>query len=150
MRVKICGLKTEEDLQVAIKAGADAVGFLVGQLYASTDFILPGTAQRLSKILPPYISPVVVTHLIEADAILDIIKKTEIFNVQLHGGSSLADVKKIRDKLPESAKIIMALHVIDNQIKPEPEDFIPYVNAFLLDSYNKNTKQIGGTGKIHN
>lgn len=148
MRVKICGIKSDNDLQAAINAGADAVGLLVGQLYASTDFILPGTALRFSQMLPPYISPVIVTHLVEADTILDIMEKTGINTVQLHGGSDLKEVKKLRDLLP-SAKIIFAIHVKDGEINPSYEDYIPYINAFLLDSYNKNTNQVGGTGKVH-
>ena len=30
VRVKICGITREEDLDAAVAAGADAVGFLVG------------------------------------------------------------------------------------------------------------------------
>ena len=48
MRVKLCGMRHEQDLAAAVAADADAVGFLVGQLHASNDFILPSTAARLA------------------------------------------------------------------------------------------------------
>ena len=51
MRIKICGIKTEADVEIVIKAGADAAGLLVGQLHTSTDFILPSTELRLSGLL---------------------------------------------------------------------------------------------------
>ncbi len=149
MRVKICGVRTDDDLAAAVGSGADAVGFLVGQIHASPDFILPGTACRLAQMLPPYMSPVIVTHLVEAEPILEILDKTQIFNVQLHGGSSLDQVKKTRENLPSSGKIILALHVVDGQVQPEIDQFIPYVNAVVVDSYNRNTGQVGGTGKTH-
>jgi phosphoribosylanthranilate isomerase len=149
MRVKICGIRNDEDLNVAVKAGADAVGLLVGQLHASTDFILPGTACRLAKIIPPYISPVIVTHLVEAKTIFGILDNTQIFNVQLHGGSPLKEVIELRDKMPSSGKIILAVHIVNGNIIPDIEPFINHINALVVDSYNENTDQVGGTGKIH-
>ena len=88
MRVKACGIKTERDLETAVKAGVDAVGFLVGQVHTSHDFILASTAARLVKFLPPYVVPVIVTHLTAPDAILDIVEQTSILTIQLHGRST--------------------------------------------------------------
>ena len=149
MRIKICGIKTEADVELVIKSGADAAGLLVGQLHTSTDFILPSTALRLSGLLPPYITPVIVTHLVDAVSILDIVKKTGITTLQLHGGSSSEEVRKICDALPGNGKIIFAVHIIKNEMVPSLEAYYPYIDAVLLDSYNLNTGQVGGTGQIH-
>ncbi len=149
MRIKICGIKTEADVEIVIKAGADAAGLLVGQLHTSTDFILPSTALRLSGLLPPFITPVIVTHLVDAISILDIVKKTGITTLQLHGGSSPEEVRKICDALPGNGKIIFAVHIIKNEMVPSLEAYYPYIDAVLLDSYNLNTGQVGGTGQIH-
>ncbi|HBC89763.1 MAG TPA: phosphoribosylanthranilate isomerase [Lentisphaeria bacterium] len=148
MRVKICGIKTETDVFAVIKSGADAAGLLVGQVHASSDFILPSTAARLAELLTPYITPVIVTHLADADSIIDIVKKTDIVTLQLHGGSSLEEVKKICDALPKNGKIIYAIHVVEGKIPPL-EEFYPFIDAVLLDSYNKTTGQVGGTGQVH-
>lgn len=151
MRVKICGIKTEKDIDALIKADADAAGFLVGQLHSSQDFILAGTAARLAKQLPPYITPVLVTHFTHAEEVIDILSSTSIRTVQLHGGNSLEDVRKIRDWLPASGKIIYTIHVGGNTIPPElHSDLYPCINAILLDSCNHSTGQIGGTGEVHN
>jgi phosphoribosylanthranilate isomerase len=149
MRIKICGIKTEADVEIVIKSGADAAGLLVGQLHTSTDFILPSTALRLSGLLPPFITPVIVTHLVDAVSILDIVKKTGITTLQLHGGSSSEEVRKICDALPGNGKIIFAVHIIKNEMVPSLEAYYPYIDAVLLDSYNLNTGQVGGTGQIH-
>ncbi len=149
MKVKICGIKTETDVYAVIKAGADAAGLLVGQVHASTDFILPSTAARLAELLTPYITPVIVTHLADADGILDIVKKTDVITLQLHGGSTLDDVKKICDALPKNGKIIYAVHVIKGSMVPALEEFYPFIDAILLDSYNMVTGQVGGTGQVH-
>ena len=151
MRVKICGIKTEKDIDALVKADADAAGFLVGQLHTSQDFILAGTAARLAKQLPPYITPVLVTHFLHADEVIDLLSATSIRTVQLHGGNSLEDVRKIRDWLPPSGKIIYTIHVGGNTKAAElHSDLYPCINAILLDSCNHTTGQIGGTGEVHN
>ncbi|OGV56825.1 MAG: hypothetical protein A2017_21645 [Lentisphaerae bacterium GWF2_44_16] len=143
MRIKICGIRNQDDVDVAVKADADAVGFLVGQLHASTDFILPSTASRLASELPPYITPVIVTHLKEADKIMEIILRTGISNVQLHGGSSLPEVKKLRDLMPLCSKIILSTYIVDNKCVPEIKQFYPFIDAVLLDAYNREPNLIG-------
>ncbi len=150
MRVKICGVKSSDDLKTATEAGADAVGFLVGQLHASPDFILPSTAQRLACELLPYVTPVIVTHLIDAESIFDILKKTGVYNVQLHGCSSLAEVKKLKKLMPPTGKIILAAHFVYDSIDISPDEYHPYINSILLDSYNKSAGQNGGAGRNHN
>ena len=55
-RIKICGLTREEDVDAAVEAGADAVGFV---LYAkSPRFVTPRRAAELARRLPPFVTPV--------------------------------------------------------------------------------------------
>jgi len=57
MFVKICGLSSEEHVQVAVDAGADAVGFVFAD---SVRRIEPGRAARLTKKVPDSIKKVAV------------------------------------------------------------------------------------------
>ena len=55
-RIKICGLTREQDVDVAVAAGADAVGFV---LYPpSARYVTPQRAAELAKRLPPFVTPV--------------------------------------------------------------------------------------------
>jgi len=55
-RIKICGITREQDLEAAVQAGADAVGFV---FYApSPRSIDVERAQALARGLPPYVTPV--------------------------------------------------------------------------------------------
>jgi len=55
-RVKICGLTREVDVDAAVEAGADAVGFV---LYpASARALTPARAAALARRLPPFVTPV--------------------------------------------------------------------------------------------
>ncbi len=154
MRVKICGIKNETDLETAVNAGADAVGFLVGQRFPSQDFILPEKAARLTALLPPFVTPVLVTHLTEPREILELYEKTGITTIQLHGGSTPEQLSSLREYLGSSIKLIPAVHVgslpDDAPPDPDPNQYEPYADAFLLDSYDPATGKVGGTGKTHN
>ena len=143
MKIKICGIKTAEDIQTVIDSDADAAGFLIGQLHASKDFVLPSTAARLVEMLPPYVSPVIFSDLFEIDPILEIVLNTGIRTIQLHGKCSVDEVKKLRDSLPLNSKLIISTYVVDNCCEPEPSDYYSYVDAILLDCYNKEPGMIG-------
>lgn len=149
MRVKICGIRTEEDLKAAVESGADAIGFLLGQVHPSRDFILPGTAARLVRALPPWVSPVIVTHLTEPDEILELSDRTGITTIQLHGGSSPSEAQKVRDALPPSGKVIVTLHLDRETDFVVFKDYYPAADAFLIDSYDEATGRVGGTGKTN-
>jgi phosphoribosylanthranilate isomerase len=54
-RIKICGLTREQDVDAAVAAGADAIGFV---LYAkSPRFVSPQRAAELARRLPPFVTP---------------------------------------------------------------------------------------------
>ena len=55
-RIKICGLTREADVDAAVEAGADAIGFV---LYAkSPRAVTPARAGALARRLPPFVTPV--------------------------------------------------------------------------------------------
>src|SRR5262245_34305926 len=55
-RIKICGLTREEDVDAAVEAGADAVGFV---LYSNSPRFVPvERAAELASRLPPFVTPV--------------------------------------------------------------------------------------------
>ena len=55
-RIKMCGLTREQDVDAAVAAGADAIGFV---LYANSPrFVTPERAAELARRLPPFVLPV--------------------------------------------------------------------------------------------
>jgi phosphoribosylanthranilate isomerase len=55
-RIKICGLTREQDVDTAVEAGADAVGFI--QYRKSPRHITIGRAVELARRLPAFVTPV--------------------------------------------------------------------------------------------
>jgi phosphoribosylanthranilate isomerase len=147
VRVKICGIRRLEDALVAVGHGADALGFLVGQLHSSPDFISPEAARSIIGKLPPFCTPVLVTHLEKPKGIIDIARTTGCTTVQLQGDVTVKDVDKIRRELP-SLKVYKAVHVEGPGVLDTLNQWTN-VDALLLDTAVWELDQVGGTGKTH-
>ena len=55
-RIKICGLTREADVDAAVEAGADALGFVLYE--RSPRFVTLARAVELAQRLPPFVTPV--------------------------------------------------------------------------------------------
>jgi len=148
VKVKICGIKRTEDALAAVRFGADAIGLLVGQRHAATDFITADEATAIVKALPPFCSSVLVTHLDRAEEIVPLARSIGVTTIQLHGDSSPEDARAIRENLPH-LKLIKAVHVTDAESIEVARRYADSVDAILLDTVNVATDQVGGTGMTH-
>jgi phosphoribosylanthranilate isomerase len=88
-RIKICGLTREQDVDTAVAAGADAVGFVLYD--RSPRHVTPARAAELARRLPPFVTPVLL--FVNEDATKVIAACSEIAGaaVQFHGDESPAD-----------------------------------------------------------
>jgi phosphoribosylanthranilate isomerase len=148
MYVKICGIRRHEDALIAAELGADAVGLLVGQRHNSQDFISAAIARDISRVLPPPVEAVLVTHMEDIDELERLLQQSGITTVQLHSEIASSSVERLRGRLPH-VKIFKSVHVISADSVAYPEAFRKLVDGFVLDSINVVTDQVGGTGKTH-
>ena len=146
MKVKICGIRHQDDAKVALDAGADALGFLVGITHLAEDKIRKEEAKAIIESLPPLVSPVAVTHLTDVREIIDLIIYLGVSTVQIHDYIGPKEVKTIRENLP-GVKIIKSVHVEGENAIEMAKLFEPYAHAILLDS--RTTDRLGGTGITH-
>lgn len=146
LRVKICGVRSFADLQVVRAAGADAVGFIVGARHRTEDEVNADLAAELVASLPPFLSSVMVTHLLEAAAIVPIARQVAPTTLQLQDGIPPGDIQELRQDLP-GIKLIKAIHVLDENAIAEVVAMEPLVDGLLLDS--RTADRIGGTGQPH-
>ncbi|MCL6548280.1 MAG: phosphoribosylanthranilate isomerase [Alicyclobacillus sp.] len=146
MRVKICGIQSEEDLEVALAAGADALGFLVGITHVAEDKITPELARDLIARIPPFVASVAVTHLQAAGEIADLVSYIRCTTVQVHDDVDVRVLQEIRRQLPH-VKVVKAVHVTGPEALDYARRMEPYADALLLDSRTQD--RIGGTGRTH-
>ena len=83
IKIKICGITNLEDAEVAVEAGADALGFV---FYAkSPRSIEPAVAQRIIAQLPPFVLPVGVFVNHDRETIRNVFDECGLAFAQLHG-----------------------------------------------------------------
>jgi len=146
MRTKVCGIRNYEDAMTAIRAGADALGFLVGITHLAEDKISAEEAAQIIAKLPPFISTVMVTHLTDKEQIVETARFLKVNTVQIHDYIPPQDVAYVRENLP-GCKIIKAVHIINEAAAMEMmHSFESVCDALLLDSRTKD--RLGGTGIV--
>jgi phosphoribosylanthranilate isomerase len=137
MRIKICGITNREDAEVAIAAGADALGFI---LYpASKRFIPIEKAIEIIETLPPFVQTVAVTvNAMKEFTNLGWRKQLKTFGLaQLHGQESPVHVKAVSKYLP-----VIKVFPADKALTAATEHYP--VSAFMLDT---PSPEHGGTGR---
>ncbi|MFZ4584753.1 MAG: phosphoribosylanthranilate isomerase [Acidimicrobiia bacterium] len=150
MDVKICGIRSLADLDIAVRAGASRVGFLVGLTHFSEDRLTSEQAQALVDRVPEFVRSFLVTHLVEPEAIVELFGEVGTDALQLHGEMSDEAVFAVREQLSD-AYIVRALHVLDDDsvetVVSRLRAVEHVVDAVLLDS--RTTERLGGTGQTH-
>ena len=85
-RIKICGLTREQDVDAAVQAGADAIGFVI---YAqSPRAVTVERAAELAKRLPPFVTPVLLFVNESAHNVIAACLSIPNACVQFHGDES--------------------------------------------------------------
>ena len=146
MRVKICGTATFADLDCAVAAGADAVGFLMGITHVTQDAVTPETAAAMVATLPPFIVPVAVTHLTKPSDLIRIVELARCTTLQIQDMVTPDDIAEVREALPY-LRIMKAVHVMDESAITTAKYFSDTADAILLDT--RTADRIGGTGITH-
>lgn len=149
MKVKICGIKTEKDLQIAIDAGADAVGFITDVPVESPRKINLAEASRLIRKVPVFVTSVLVIMPENAEHAIKMINIAKPTAVQIHIALPLQDLVKIRETGVKIIKTIPVTQYADTEILLKLiHELSGIVDAVLLDTALEGKS--GGTGIPHN
>ena len=85
-RIKICGLTRASDVDAAVQAGVDALGFV---LYSKSARHVPiERAAELARRLPPFVTPVLLFVNESPQAVIDQCAKVPGCMIQFHGDES--------------------------------------------------------------
>ena len=128
VKVKVCGIRSLEEAEAALDAGADALGFNFWP--PSPRYIAPRAASEVIRRLSPVVSLVGVFVNEEANRILDTASELRLSAVQLHGDESpefcerlgsVKTIKAIRVGLDFDLNVIKSYQVcmvlLDSKIK---------------------------------
>ena len=138
-KVKICGITNLEDAQLAVRLGADMLGFNFYE--KSKRYITLERATKISEHLDGSIMRIGVFVGSSVNEITEAQSIAGLDGIQLHGAESPNFVKKLREKV--DALIIKAVRVHSEHYLTRLDAF--GADAILLDSYSD--KEFGGTGE---
>jgi phosphoribosylanthranilate isomerase len=146
-RIKICGMTREQDVDAAVAAGADAVGFVMYP--PSPRYVSAQRAAELASRLPPFVTPVLLFVNEEASTILQACARIAAAVVQFHGDETL---QQCLDATGNGARpFLRAARIpLDEAQAFDLVNFastFPQAQAILLDAH---VDGYGGGGKAFN
>jgi phosphoribosylanthranilate isomerase len=86
-RIKLCGLSRPEDVQTAIEAGADALGFVFYD--KSARYVAPDVAAHLLRGVPPFVTTVGLFVNASPEEVARIVKVAPVSMLQFHGDETI-------------------------------------------------------------
>jgi len=149
MKIKICCISSIEEAEMAIQAGATAIG-LVGQMPSGPGIIEDNLIAEIANAVKGRVKTFLLTSESTLEGILAHYEKSQTTTIQLVkklGYGVHADLKKA---LPD-VEIVQVIHVQDEWAMNEAAELMPFVDALLLDTGKPNAAIpiLGGTGKTH-
>ena len=134
--IKICGTTNERDADVAIRAGANALGFIMTR---SPRQVSDSTAYSIGTIVPRGVETIGVFVNEEFKTLIETARFCKFTGVQLHGDEDADYVARLRSELPgvKILKVVPAAS-LNGSLISNPD-------AWLIES--AGGAQRGGTGK---
>lgn len=149
VRVKICCIASNAEADLAIAAGADALG-LVSAMPSGPGPIPESDITSIVQHVGRRAATVLLTSRQDASTIADQLERIRPTVVQLVDELAEREYETLRTSHPQVV-LMQVIHVRSGASVGEAERVAPYVDAILLDSGNPTAavKELGGTGRIH-
>ena len=136
-RIKICGLTRETDVDAAVAAGADAIGFVFYP--PSPRYVAPQRAAELARRIPPFVD-VVGLFVNEAPEVVRAACEALPINVlQFHGDEDAAYCRQFARPYLRAARVRPGLDLV------EFVSLFPDARGLLLDAF---VEGYGGGGHV--
>lgn len=136
-RIKICGLTREADVDAAVAAGVDALGFVFYP--PSPRYVTPQRAAELVRRIPPFIDVVGLFVNASAEAVHSACASVPLNVLQFHGDEEADYCRQFSRPYLRAARVRPGLDLI------EFADSFPDARGLLLDAF---VEGYGGGGHV--
>ena len=143
VRTKICGITRGEDLEAAVTAGADALGFVVGVPSSTRNLSLEKAAGLVIQV-PVFTFSVLVMVPGSIHDLTEVYEMVRPDVLQVHG-ECVPSIEEIREAIP-GATLIKGIRSEPGEALKAVEDASGF-DAVLLDTFIPGRQ--GGTGMTH-
>jgi len=135
-RIKICGLTREADVDAAVAAGADAIGFV---LYPhSPRHVSVDRAAELARQLPPFVTPVCLLVNATPELVKAAVRALPQALLQFHGDETPADCRAAGRPYLRAARMAPGFDLLDFAVR------FSDAQGLLVDAF---VDGFGGGGK---
>lgn len=151
MLVQFYAIKTIEEAQQAMQAGADRFGVVVGEAGKTPDETNFEQTSRIFAATPPPFSKMALTVETDIDAIEAMVRATGPDILHLSGDIRrlpVAGVRALRERLP-GIQIVQAIPVSGPSAIELALAYAPAIDVCFLDTQDPGVEVIGATGAVH-
>jgi phosphoribosylanthranilate isomerase len=121
------------DLDAAVSAAADGVGFIVATTHDSEDELTVLQARELSLATTVFVDRVLVTHATDPEVILHLADEVGVDVIQVHGEVSRETVRSVW-RGPGARRVVAVVHVTGPEAVESAVEVARLADAVLLDS----------------
>jgi len=150
IKIKICCIKSPAEAQLAITAGANAIG-LVSAMPSGPGVISELEIAAITSVIPMENDTFLLTSKQNVEELVAQHQRCGTTAIQLCDSLQSRDLEKLKQQLP-NVNLVQVLHVTGPEVFDQASELEPFIDAFLLDSGNPaaELKSLGGTGRTHN
>jgi phosphoribosylanthranilate isomerase len=148
-RVKICCIADAEEADLAVAAGAAALG-LVSWMPSGPGVVPDETIAAVARHAPPAVATFLLTSRQDVASIAALHRAVRTSTIQLVDQLVMGTHAELREALP-GIKLVQVIHVTGPDAVDDALELAEEVDALLLDSGNPRlaVKELGGTGRRH-
>jgi len=147
--IQIAGVKSLQEAELLISIGVEFIGFPL-RLPINKEDTTEIEAKEIIAQIRNKCHPILITYLGKANDLIEFADFLNVEIIQLHGKILLNEIQILREK--KNLKLIKSLIVRGNnftELVSEIEEYSPFVDAFITDTFNHETGASGATGKVH-
>jgi phosphoribosylanthranilate isomerase len=137
-KIKICGLKREEDVSFVNAAKPDYAGFVFAGVKRKIDF---NTAAKFRYLLDDKVQSVGVFVNDKIDNIVNLCEDKTINLVQLHGGEGESYICRLKERIKNPIVKVV-------RVKDKIYSVVTKADFVLFDTYSSSECEYGGSGKV--
>lgn len=136
-RIKICGLTREADVDAAVEAGADAIGFVLYE--KSPRYVDSDRAAALAKRLPPFVTPVLLLVNASTELLSRALDAVPSALLQFHGDETPSQCEATERPYIRAARMAPGFDLLDFTLS------FSSAQAMLVDAH---VEGYGGGGQV--
>jgi phosphoribosylanthranilate isomerase len=149
IRVKVCCIASIEEAELALEAGADALG-LVSSMPSGPGVIRDEDIATIAEWVGSRAATVLLTSRLSAEGIGEQLRHSRPTVLQITDALPDGELAIVRERHPDVI-LMPVVHVRDSASVEEAVRLAAVADAILLDSGNPLAlvKELGGTGRVH-